>query len=140
MRRIRVNIKGRWYAVEVTDSSRNPIEVTVNGERFLVEVDSPATANASPQQARRIVEQTEVIGLRGIVQSGEKVVRCPMPGRIVAVSVRVGQQVKEGEEVCVLETMKMEQSVRLSVSGTVKEIFIQPGQSVQTAAPIIELE
>ena len=58
----------------------------------------------------------------------------------MAVSVEAGQQVEEGDAMCVLETMKMEQSVRLSQSGTVKLVFIQAGGSVQTGEPLLELE
>ncbi|MBI2935417.1 MAG: acetyl-CoA carboxylase biotin carboxyl carrier protein subunit, partial [Chloroflexi bacterium] len=48
--------------------------------------------------------------------------------------------VREGQEVCVLEAMKMEQSIRASRSGTVHKVFMAPGLSVQAGDPLIELE
>ena len=63
-----------------------------------------------------------------------------MPGTIVAISVELGQAVQEGDEICMLETMKMEQSIRFKTSGTVKKVLVKSGESVQTASPLLELD
>jgi acetyl-CoA/propionyl-CoA carboxylase biotin carboxyl carrier protein len=59
-----------------------------------------------------------------------------MQGTIVKVLVAKGQQVKAGEVVCVLEAMKMENSILAHVDGTVEELRVEAGQSVNTGAPI----
>ena len=63
-----------------------------------------------------------------------------MPGRIVAVAVKVWDQAESGKEICIMETMKMEQSILLSRKGTVRAVFIRPGQNVAAGDPLIQLE
>ena len=70
----------------------------------------------------------------------DKVLRAPMPGRVIAIRVRPGDRVAAGDEVCVVEAMKLEQSIRAAQDGLVKEIFVQPMDSVGANDALIELE
>ena len=63
-----------------------------------------------------------------------------MPGRVLAVMVRPGDQVSAGDEVCVVEAMKMEQSIRANRDGVVRTVHVQPMDSVSANDPLIELE
>ena len=63
-----------------------------------------------------------------------------MPGVIMSVSVKEGDQVVTGDEICVLEAMKMQQSLRAEWSGIVRTVHVQPGRQVLDGDPIIELE
>ena len=63
-----------------------------------------------------------------------------MPGRVVAVNVRPGDTVSEGQELCVVEAMKMEQSVRAPQNGAIKTVHVKPLQQVSADDPLIELE
>ena len=63
-----------------------------------------------------------------------------MPGVIVSVSVGVGDQVVTGDEVCILEAMKMQQVLRADWTGIVREVYVQPGQQVLDGDPILGLE
>ena len=63
-----------------------------------------------------------------------------MPGRVMSITVRPGQRVSAGEEVCVVEAMKMEQSIRAPRAGVIKTIHVQPLDSVSADDPLIELE
>ena len=63
-----------------------------------------------------------------------------MPGRVMSITVRPGDAVSEGDEVCVVEAMKMEQSIRAPRNGIVKEIHVQPLDSVNANDPLVELE
>jgi acetyl-CoA carboxylase biotin carboxyl carrier protein len=67
-------------------------------------------------------------------------VTVPMVGKIVSVSVKVGDKIKEDDQVAVLEAMKMEMPIVAPVSGTVKEILVAPGQEVETEAVIAVIE
>ncbi len=67
-------------------------------------------------------------------------VTVPMVGKIVSVSVKVGDKIKEDDEVAVLEAMKMEMPVVAPASGTVKEILVGPGQEVEAEAVIAVIE
>ena len=139
-KQIRVNIRGRWYNVQVGKSMRGHVEAVVDGEQFVVELDGGNSVSADDTTSNTISSSKGTSGLRGIVKSGEKLVRSPMPGTIVAMSVDVGQTVQEGDEICMLETMKMEQSIRFNASGTVKKLLVKPSDSVQTSSPLLELD
>jgi biotin carboxyl carrier protein len=67
-------------------------------------------------------------------------VTVPMVGKIVSVSVKVGDKIKEDDQVAVLEAMKMEMPIAAPVSGTVKEILVAPGQEVEAEAVIALIE
>ncbi|MEA3291171.1 MAG: acetyl/propionyl/methylcrotonyl-CoA carboxylase subunit alpha [Pseudomonadota bacterium] len=64
----------------------------------------------------------------------------PMPGLLISLAVEVGQEVKQGAELAVIEAMKMENSMRAEQDGTVARLLAEPGQSLEVDQPIIEFE
>ena len=72
-----------------------------------------------------------------VADSGKQVV-CPMPGLVVSIAVKEGQEVKAGETVAVVEAMKMENVLRAEIDGTVKKINARPGDSLAVDAVILE--
>ncbi|HEX5212442.1 MAG TPA: acetyl/propionyl/methylcrotonyl-CoA carboxylase subunit alpha, partial [Pseudolabrys sp.] len=67
-----------------------------------------------------------------------KHILCPMPGLVVSIAVKEGQEVKAGETVAVVEAMKMENVLRAEIDGTVKKINAKPGDSLAVDAVILE--
>ena len=67
-------------------------------------------------------------------------VTVPMVGKIVSVSVKVGDKIQEDDQVAVLEAMKMEMPVVAPITGTVKEICVAPGQEVEAETVIAVIE
>ena len=63
-----------------------------------------------------------------------------MPGTILSIEVKPGDQVVTGDAICVLEAMKMHQILRADWSGVVKEVMVAVGQQIMAGAPIVELE
>jgi biotin carboxyl carrier protein len=63
-----------------------------------------------------------------------------MPGRVISVLVQPGDRVSQGDEVCVVEAMKMEQSIRSNRDGVVKTVLVKPMDSVKANDPLVELE
>ena len=133
-----------WYTVEVGDLDGSPVQVTVNGETVSVEVEG--LQGQTPTRPRRGRTQTPGIMVpppasRVNPTSGDgNFIRSPMPGRVISIMVRPGDRVSVGQEVCVVEAMKMEQSIRSPQNGVVKEIRVQPMDSVRTNDPLMELE
>ncbi|MDI3468017.1 MAG: Biotin carboxylase / Biotin carboxyl carrier protein [Pseudolabrys sp.] len=72
------------------------------------------------------------------VSDSGKQIKCPMPGLVVSIAVREGQEVKAGETVAVVEAMKMENVLRAEIDGTVKMIHARPGDSLAVDAVILE--
>ena len=123
---------------------QSPVEVTVDGETFHVEVEG--LSPQSPPRSRRgrptgpELSAPPPISRPTPVVSSDKILRSPMPGRVLSIMVRPGDRVSAGDEVCVVEAMKMEQSIRVGREGVIKTIHVQPMDSVRANDPLIELE
>ena len=83
---------------------------------------APAPAPAAPKAA-----------------AGAKVVEAPLPGTITKVLVKSGQALKAGETVCMMEAMKMENSITVEFAGTVKSVLVEVGAQVQSGQALVEL-
>jgi acetyl-CoA/propionyl-CoA carboxylase biotin carboxyl carrier protein len=113
---------------------RRKTTVEVNGKRFDVTLWVPESAGvaavASGTGAAKARKPRRVAASGGGGAGGSGDVTVPMQGTIVKVLVEVGQQVEVGQGVVVLEAMKMENQIAAEKAGTVKEIKVQPGQTV----------
>ena len=141
MKEVRVKIGDRWYTVEVEEPLGSPAKVTVEGETFLVEVDTGETRR-SPARTFRPGLPAPAARTPAPAQSptAEGIIKSPMSGKVLAIRVKPGSKVASGDEVCVVEAMKMEQSIRAPRAGTVKKIHVKPLQQVQIHAPLVELD
>ncbi|MBQ5395023.1 MAG: carboxylase, partial [Alistipes sp.] len=86
------------------------------------------------------VEETPVVEEKKSQPITGNTIMAPLPGRVVAIKVAVGDEVKVGQEVVVLEAMKMENSIESDYKGKVKQILVVEGDSVQTNSILIEVE
>ena len=132
MDRLKVKVSGRWYAVEVGSLEDDRVQVLVDGDPVQVDLARLGAAADQTKQA-----PTAPPASQGAAQD---LVRAPMPGVILSIEVRAGDRVLEGKEVCVLEAMKMEQSLLSPRDGVVKAVHVQQGQNVVIGESIIELE
>ncbi|HZA19244.1 MAG TPA: acetyl-CoA carboxylase biotin carboxylase subunit [Actinomycetota bacterium] len=104
--------------------------IQVDGKRFEVKVKEKLDTLVAPKKPSPPKRLTG-----GGSGSGETL-RAPMQGTIVKVLVEEGQQVEAGETICVLEAMKMENTILAHTDGTVEELRVAPGRSVETGATI----
>ena len=131
-RQIKVQIGEHWYVVELDQFVTNPVRALVDGVPVEVEVEGlPAAEISGPPGASGVFAGT----LTGRITE----VRAPMLGVIVSVAVKVGQQVSASEPVCVLEALKLQQSIRAPVAGVVRAVHVEPGQEVIAGKVIAEL-
>ena len=150
----RITVNGRPYAVEVGDLAASPVEVTVDGQVFQVELEKatpvsapavvagPAVPGPSPAPAvaaRPVSDQAKGPPPAPAAGSG-KDITAPMPGVVLAVRVKDGDRIHRGQEVCLLESMKMELNIMASADGVVKKVCVAVGQSVVHGTVLVELE
>jgi biotin carboxyl carrier protein len=111
------------------------VDVSERDGAFVVEV-------AGESYHIRVEEETRyIIRTRGArAGAGGQVLKAPMPGKVTLVEVTVGQAVKPGDGLVVLEAMKMENEFRAAVAGTVKEVRVQAGQAVNPGDVLIVIE
>lgn len=99
----------------------------VKKERFLA---TQTAASTAPE----VVQEAKTQAITG------HVIESPMPGRIFQMRVKVGDSVTKGEELLVLEAMKMENSIESDVAGVVKQVLVAVGDSVAAGDKLIEIE
>jgi len=88
--------------------------------------------------AYRIEEDEE--RARAAHRSVSGALEAPMPGRVIAVRVARGQSVTKGQELLVVEAMKMENAVQAPSAGRVREVLVAPGDAVEAGAPLVNME
>lgn len=138
---LRVKVGENWYTVEVGDLTQSPVEVTVDGETFLVEIEAQSPPTRRPPRPGRSGSDTpQSTSATPTAAASDKILRSPMPGRVMSILVRPGDRVSAGDEVCVVEAMKMEQSIRSPRDGVIKAVHVQPLDSVSANDPLVELE
>lgn len=116
---------------EDEDLVKRDITVEVGGRRFQVSYWAPeATATGQPRRRPPKLTQT------GGPKTSDGVVTAPMQGTIVKLHVKAGQAVKEGEPLCVLEAMKMENEVTSPAAGEVVDLRVEPGDTVSAGQVI----
>lgn len=146
MKTYRFKINGNDYEVAINSVEGKNASVTVNGTAYQVELEeAPAVAPVqapvsapAPAQSPAPAQASAPAAPAAAAGSG-KAVTSPLPGVIIAVKVNVGDKVKAGQEVAVLEAMKMENSIEATQDGTVTAINVAKGDSVLEGAPIVTI-
>lgn len=148
-------INGHDYQVDVNSVEGGIADVTVNGTDYKVEladaVPAPAqqaarpapqatfTAATAPQATAPAAQPTAQTATASAPQGKGEVVTAPLPGVILDIKVKVGDVVKAGQTVAVLEAMKMENEIEATASGTVTAVNAGKGDSVLEGAAIITI-
>lgn len=114
--------------------------VTVNGKAYEVEVEEVQEIQES-YQAKPVIEKAPVEIEKPkapIVENiGSKKVASPMPGTILKILVKVGDLIKAGDSILVLEAMKMENDISASEDCIISSINVSQGQSVDTGDVLV---
>lgn len=144
MKSYKFKINGNQYNVEVNSVSGNIADITVNGTPYQVEMEDAPAVPAAPVQA---VQPAATVSAPAAPQPAAKpaasgagkAVKSPLPGVILSINVNVGDSVKAGQTVAVLEAMKMENEIQAEFDGTVTAINAAKGDSVLEGAAIVTL-
>lgn len=114
--------------------------VTVNGTVYEVMVEEADGAVAAPAVAPAPAAPTAPAAPKAVpAPAGGNTVNAPMPGTILKMNVKVGDSIKKGDLVCILEAMKMENEIFAGADGVVKAINAAQGASVNSGDAIITL-
>ena len=105
------------------------------------EAEKAAKAAAKAEkEAKNAAEAKAAIAAQKVKPITGKTVEAPLPGRIVDICVKVGDKVKRGQAIAILEAMKMENSMTTDYEGTVKQILVEVGQAVAAGTILAEVE
>lgn len=144
--KVRVTIDAQSFEVEVGDLNARPVPATVDGDTFLVwleEQDSPVPAAPRPSATRRLPESSPLPArpatpANGGEAVGARAVTAPIPGVIISVSVKEGDSVTFGQELCILEAMKMKNLIRATRAGKIAAIRVAAGDQVKHSQVLME--
>ena len=145
MKEYKYKINGMKFTVNVGDIIDNEATVEVNGVPYKVELDKktpqkPALTQSGQTNHGAAAAVSSKPAPKPAQPSHPDAVKSPLPGTIIAITVKVGDKVKTGDKVGILESMKMENDVRTSKEGTVKQILVSAGDTVQEGDDLMIIE
>jgi 3-methylcrotonyl-CoA carboxylase alpha subunit len=157
---MRLRCGDRSFDVEVRDA-RDGVEVRVDGRAFRFALDPVGPGVFVVREGARartlhLVRDGTVVhlswggvaytlaeereGARAARRLDSGALEAPMPGRVAAVRVVLGQRVAKGEELLVVEAMKMENALRAPREGVVRAVHVSTGDAVAPGRPLVEIE
>lgn len=146
MKEYKLKINDNNYTVVIKDVTDDAVLAEVNGKKHVVQIDTisnpiaatdipgttPIAAPSSPSPATPVqASQTKPAETGAIIT--------PIPGQVISISVSVGEKVRTGQKLLVLEAMKLENSITATMDGTVSEILVAEGDVVNQSQPLIVL-
>jgi len=147
MKEFNYKINGAPYRVVVTKSDNELVELEVNGTPYTVEmtpkVKKPKAIiqrqSTSAQGPTPLSASTPLV-TKPSGSAGKNTIQSPLPGVILDIRCKVGDTVKKGQTLMILEAMKMENNILANGNGKVTEILIQKGDSVLEGADLVVIE
>ncbi len=142
MKTYKFKINGNEYNVAINSLAGGVADVTVNGTPYQVELaDAPAApvTPVAPAAVTAPVQAAPATAPAAPAAGSGKPVTSPLPGVIIAVKVNVGDVVKAGQTVAVLEAMKMENDIQAECDGTVTAVKVAKGDSILEGAVIVTI-
>ncbi len=152
MNKYQYKVQGVDYDVEIEEVEGNVAKVNVNGIRFDVELKQPINPTSSLKKVR--VEAPKPVARPAIPTAAPAAapaaasaapagagspIKAPLPGTIIELKVNVGDTVKQGDCVLVLEAMKMQNNIESEYEGTVTSITVKQGETVMEGAVLLTI-
>jgi biotin carboxyl carrier protein len=134
----RIKIDGHEFHVEVGALDQAPVTVTVDGEPFQVWVESDSIKALPAEAVPRTLPRVETTAAAPARTSNTHQIVAPIPGVILTIAVKPGERVEYGQELFVLETMKMKSCIRAPRAGQVGTIHVAAGQTVKYRQVLLE--
>lgn len=143
MKEYKYKINGNLYKVLINSVEDTIAHVEVNGTPYAVELEEQQKKSApkiSKPAVPKAVEKAAPVIAKPAQSSSKQGVKSPLPGVILDVKVAVGDAVKKGQTILILEAMKMENNINATKDGTVTEIKVSKGDSVLEGTDLIIIE
>lgn len=141
MNDFKFKIDGTEYTANVEEKEGGKLQVTVNGKAYEVEVPGHVAAAPKVQHIKPAAPAAAAAPVAAAPRKAAAAgaISAPLPGTITSINVKVGDQVKAGQTVLVMEAMKMANNITAEADGTVKAVLVQQGDQVQSGDALIEI-
>ena len=145
MKEYKYKINGNLYNVVIGDIEENIAHVEVNGTHYTVEMEKKPKEAPAPKPVVRPVAKPAAAPAPATAPAskpaaGKSGVKSPLPGVILDIKVKEGDEVKKGQTVIILEAMKMENSINADKDGKVTAINVSKGESVLEGTDLVIIE
>ncbi len=147
MKKFKFSIDGTSYSVNVKSVEGNKAEVEVNGKSYSVGLEQEVNTLKTPILVRKDVQSkpgenkvTVASAPKSAGKSSANSLKAPLPGSIIRMEVKVGDTIKQGDLLLVMESMKMENNILSEKNGVVRNICVESGQAVLQDDVLIEFE
>jgi biotin carboxyl carrier protein len=145
--RYRLTLHEKTYTVDALTLDHGAVSMLVDGQSYHLEFEEAGDevgVLVRGQVARVDVADERRLRLRagsaGFSVEGRQVISAPMPGKVVKVLVKLGDEVKEGQGLVVVEAMKMENELKSPKGGKVVELLAREGTAVENNAKLVVVE
>jgi len=135
--KLNVRIGEKNYNVEIEDLNARPIVAVVDGERFEVTPETGEKPHARLDSPADAAPKPAVIASPA---SSAKALLAPLPGTVIEIFVKPGDEIESGQVLLVIEAMKMKNSIRSTRAGKVSAVLVQATQIVNHKQPLLEFE
>ena len=146
MKKFKFSIDNNPFEVNVTELENGQIDVEVNGSNYIVTIDREGTkaANApapkaAPVAAPKAAAPAAATATAPAAGSAVKTVKSALPGSVTKLVMEVGQAVKKGDTVMMIEAMKMENEIKAECDGTLAKFHVAAGQSVMADDKLFDI-
>ena len=142
MQKLKFNINGKAYEATVAEIEHNVAEVELNGKKYTVNVERQESVSvpkvAAPVAAAPVAAPAAAPAPKKAA-AGANSITAPLPGSVVAIKVKAGDAVKAGQQLAIIEAMKMENEILAPADGTVSAVHVSAGQAVQQGDALLDL-
>jgi biotin carboxyl carrier protein len=143
MKKFKFNIRGNNYNVEILSLEDSVAEVEVNGSTYQVEIEKTVKETKTPKLVRpKIIHSGGSDRAKTSKPSDSKgvgFIKAPLPGTILEVRVKVGDEVKVGDTLLLMEAMKMENEIKSDKAGKIATLKVNSGDSVLEGDVLVEI-
>jgi len=137
--KVSVKINGQTYDVEIQDINKRPVVAIVDGETFEVHLETEFAVSTTSEPLTGAMPASVKATETSTQPGSGKALLAPLPGTVTEIFVLPGAQVEAGQPVCVIEAMKMKNTIRADRTGTIANVLVSPGQSVKHKQVLVEI-
>ena len=143
MKEYKYKINGNLYHVVIGDIEESKVKVEVNGTPYMVEMEKTAKPSIKPVIRRTVTTPAPPPAAqvaRPTTSGGKMGIKSPLPGVILDIKVKEGEEVQRGQTLLILEAMKMENDIKADKDGKVLAINVSKGESILEGTDLIIIE
>jgi glutaconyl-CoA/methylmalonyl-CoA decarboxylase subunit gamma len=133
-----VKVVDKSYEVEIEDIHARPVIARVDGQTF--EVHPEVQVQSLSQKEPSLLKPVEMSKPPSISGTGGNEMTAPLPGTVIEIFIKAGDQIEAGQVILIIEAMKMKNSIRSRRAGKIADVLVSAGQTVAHKQVLVRFE